>query len=458
MTTDAKNWHLGGSFSNFSAPIPTQTHLALDKCGRVIAIQDTKAGGPKVSSQSTQLEYARIAAGLPSRAAKPRRRVPKAKQRDSAVEESRQATPALPELEPTPAVSPDAKRVRMDALDLARGFAIALMILSHSVKGLLTFEAFPTWGLVPIHLITKFSSSLFILVFGISLAMAYLPHVGTDRWDEKRRKLLIRGITVLFWYKVLTVVEMFHLYSREDILNALMYKSFPIYVEILGFYGLALLWVPFALQLWKIAPLPVRVLVPVALVSLLSWLNNNTQIFPSPQLQALLIEHDSYYTWGQLSRAPLIFVGLLLGQAIQTLRLRNLSSSQFMFYISGALFAGFCFLAWPDFSQALKAIALNKGKHPPDLPFMSFSLGGAFLLLGLAISGGNLLAQRLSLFTRLGRDSMSAFIFHVGVIFVFYRYLFDYFQKVPYGKALILGIALIVLTSFWIRVKNWATR
>ena len=70
------------------------------------------------------------------------------------------------------------------------------MILSHGVKGLISFDDYPTWGLVPIHLVTKFSSSLFILVFGVCLAVAYMPHVGTARWSEKRKGLLIRGLTI----------------------------------------------------------------------------------------------------------------------------------------------------------------------------------------------------------------------------------------------------------------------
>src|SRR5690606_42071245 len=53
--------------------------------------------------------------------------------------------------------------VRIQAIDLARGIAVTLMVLSHGVKGLLNFGQFTDWGLVPIHLITKFSSTLFFL-------------------------------------------------------------------------------------------------------------------------------------------------------------------------------------------------------------------------------------------------------------------------------------------------------
>jgi len=350
---------------------------------------------------------------------------------------------------------------RLEALDLARGIAIALMILSHGVKGLLAFEDFPYWGLVPIHLITKFSSSLFILVFGVSLAVSVLPAVNTPQWGEKRRKLLIRGLTVLFWYKVLTIVEMFHLYKREDIIKALLYESFPVYVEILGFYGLALLWLPFALSLWKRMPVYLRLLVPVGFLWLTHWLGTRPDLFSSPQLQALLIEHDSYYTWGQISRAPLIFAGLLLGQWIvyeRSVRGWSLNLPLFLKGTAGVLFAAFCLHSWPSLSDAFMAAALNKGKHPPELSFMLFSLSGAVLILGCALSGGAKWARRLAPLSLLGRDALGAFVFHAFVLFVFYRFLFDLWLKVTYGRALALAVLLIGLSALWVKTREWVRK
>ncbi|BBI64371.1 hypothetical protein HSBAA_56770 [Vreelandella sulfidaeris] len=63
---------------------------------------------------------------------------------------------------------------RIEAIDLARGLAIGLMIISHAISGLVGIRNVPDWGMVPIHFLTKFSSSLFIMVFGIALAVAFL--------------------------------------------------------------------------------------------------------------------------------------------------------------------------------------------------------------------------------------------------------------------------------------------
>ncbi|WP_220348819.1 heparan-alpha-glucosaminide N-acetyltransferase domain-containing protein [Alkalilimnicola ehrlichii] len=62
---------------------------------------------------------------------------------------------------------------RIRAIDWARGAAVSLMIVSHGVNGLLSFDQIPIWHMVPVHLVTKISSSLFILVFGVALAVAF---------------------------------------------------------------------------------------------------------------------------------------------------------------------------------------------------------------------------------------------------------------------------------------------
>lgn len=361
-----------------------------------------------------------------------------------------------------PAPSSPARRTnRIEALDLARGIAVTLMILSHGVKGLLTFEQFPQWGLVPVHLITKFSSTLFFLVFGLTLAVSFLPSVGTPQWPAKRKKLLLRGLKILFWYKVLTIVEMFHLYSREDILETLLYRAFTSYVEILGFYGIALLWIPFALPVWKAAPAWIRWPSPFAFALLSQLLFDRFDFRGNEGLQALLVEHPDHYTWGQLARAPLVCAGLLIGETVRAnygdfrrrlLIVWDLSVTSFV------LLAGFLVLASGDLQTVLRQIALNEGKHPPESTFMLFSLSGALFLLSGVLLGGERLSIWLSPLTTIGKEALNAFIFHIFVLFVFYRYLFDYWQKVSYERALTLALLLIVLTFLWIRIKNWVLR
>ncbi len=347
---------------------------------------------------------------------------------------------------------------RIPSVDLARGVAVALMILSHGVVGLLSFEDLPDYGQIPIHLVTKFASSTFVLVFGIALAVAFLPRVGTDRWPRLRLKLLLSGVAVFFWYKVLTVAEMLYLFQPTDIVDTLLYRDFPSFVETLGFYAIALMWVPFLLPLWRRMPLILRLASPGALALLGVWVAAHVTFWDIPQLRAIFVEDEDYYTWGQLTRGPLVLLGLLIGEALlwchQRLRWRLLLAGGLLL-VSASLFLSLWLVTAPELGEAIDLIAANVGKHPPALPFMLFSMGGAFLIIALSVAGGPLLAKVLYPLTVIGSNALQAFIFHILVIFVGFRYLMGYWQDVEYDFALMLTLGLILATGVWIKLVEF---
>lgn len=361
----------------------------------------------------------------------------------------------------TPRTAPDALAVadsgRIQAIDFARGLAVCLMILSHGVNGMLAFEQIPDAGMA-LHAITKFASSLFILVFGIALAVAYVPHVDTPDWPRRRLKLLLTGLVVLFWYKLLTVVEMAGTRSPEEIVDALLYRGFPSYVEILGFYAIALLWIPFALPLWARLPLAARLASPVAM-ALVGWgLLRYFDFWGIEPLQALLVEHEDYYTWGQLSRGPLVLCGLLIGGVLREAYANPAARLRLAAALAGAAalaFAIFLILAGGNLGGELMAIARNAGKHPPELLFMLFSAGGALLLLALSFGGGERLARLGRPVTLIGSAALQAFVFHIVVVFVVFRYLLGFVDNTRYAHALTLTLGLIAATAAWIALTRW---
>ncbi|MCS2608318.1 DUF1624 domain-containing protein [Halomonas dongshanensis] len=348
---------------------------------------------------------------------------------------------------------------RIDAIDLARGTAIALMIVSHAVSGLLGIRNVPDWGMVPVHFLTKFSSSLFILVFGIALAVAFLSHTQDEDWPRRRLKLWLRALEVWFWYKVLVVVEMLPFNAPSDIVDTLMYRNYAIWVEILGFYAVALLWVPLLLPLWARAPLWSRVAIIIALVGLSAWLQTLT-FGGNNLLKAFLVDHEDYYAWGQISRAPLVLVGLLIGEAV----LRCYFDAKRRWQLVGTLLgvgllmvAAFFVMAAikGDVDAAMMAVAQNAGKHPPELMFMLYSLGGALALLALALAGGALAAKALLPLTLVGTDALKAFIFHIVAIFLVLRFLLEGEGAYTYPQALGVGGLLILGAALWIVVTRW---
>ena len=353
---------------------------------------------------------------------------------------------------PAPAMPLPAPRQRVDAIDLARGIAICLMILSHGVNGLLTFEQFSPFGLVPVHAATKVASSLFIVVFGVALAVVFVPRVGSAAWPRYRWKLLGRGLQVLFWYLLLALVEDGR-WNAAAVADVLAWRSAPSYVEILGFYAIALLWVPFFLPLWARLPAWLRIASPL-LWAWAAWLLAGSGLLAGwDRLQAVLVEHEDYYTWGQLSRGPLVLLGLLLGGWVQARRgdpaaLRRVGAAV---AVAGLLLlAGFALQAGDALGQRLDALARNVGKHPPSLEFMAFSLGGALLLLGTAMLGGNRLARLLRPVTVIGTNALQAFVFHIIVIFVLYRGALGWLHAVSYSHALLATLALMAASAAWV--------
>ncbi len=350
---------------------------------------------------------------------------------------------------------------RIGAIDFARGLAVCLMILSHGVNGLLPFDEFTDWGQVPIHALTKFASSLFVIVFGVALAVIFVPRTGAADWPRRRNKLLLRGLVVLLWYKALTVVEMYGAHEPVTIVGTLLYFNFPSFVEILGFYAIALLWVPWLLPLWARTPQPLRWLSP-ALVALLSWwLLRNFDFFGLEQLQAIVVEHPDYYTWGQLARGPLVLLGLLVGALVLRYyhdRRTRQRLAVALAACAAALLLAFWQLAGDDAIEVLREVARNRGKHPPELMFMLFSVGGALALLALAVAGGERLARALKPVTVIGSDALMAFVFHIVVIFVLFRDVLGYHQAVSYEFALGLTCALILATALFVAMLQWIQR
>jgi len=343
---------------------------------------------------------------------------------------------------------------RLGPMDWARGVAVSLMILSHGMKGLLEFDQFTVWGLVPLHLVTRFASTLFILIFGISLGLKTQAGLG----PQFKKNLMLRGLILLFWYKALAIVEMFPSHTPEKILQTLAYQDFPSYVEILGFYGLALLWIPWCLPLWRKLSFEMQLVVPALLLALVTYAPLWEGIPWTPAWRALLLEDEAFYTWGQLSRSPLVFLGLAVGSGMTLARRDPRANSRLplvLAIVSAGFFAAFYLTLEGELSEALRAIAQNEGKHPPESFFMFFSLGGAFLILSMGLQGGNSLARNLAPITWIGQEALQAFIFHICWLFVVYRFLANLRFQVSYESALLLTLLMWALTVVWIRLRRW---
>ncbi|MFH1812424.1 MAG: OpgC domain-containing protein [Pseudomonadota bacterium] len=355
---------------------------------------------------------------------------------------------------------------RIAGIDIARGLAIYLMFQSHTIKGLLFFRDMPDWGVHPMHTITKFSSSLFVIVFGLTLGVIFAPRTLREDWAHSRNHLWWRSLIVLFWYKVLIVAQTFQSRPRDVIVDMLLYKKFPDFVEILDFYAWMLLVIPLLLPLWRKVPVWVGPLFALALFGLGQWLSANWNFFDLPQLKAILVEDKRNFCFGILTRGPLAMLGIFLGDLIARAEDRA---------VRRRMVAGLCILAglallivfYASFGDQLDKvfvdIARNRGKHPPALFFMSFSVGGSLIILGLCLllpSGGFFL---LKPFEILGRESLVCFVWHILAVFIGLRWALDLKRvnrtpQVTYTQALLLT-GLVTVTAIGVaQLNTWRKR
>lgn len=355
----------------------------------------------------------------------------------------------------------DQGKTRLDGLDLARGCAIALMVLSHTVKGLLSFKMMPAYAIVPIHAITKFSSSLFVFVFGVTLAVVYLPKVGTADWPSVTWRLWRRGLWIMICYKALIVVQMFQLSSQLTILDTLLWRRFPDFVEILQFYAWFVLLLPFILPLWKALPLLDKVMLTAGFAVSSHLLRLHFDFWGIWQLKAILVEQEGTFCFGVLSRGAMALFGLLLGQFLvgsRDLWRQACFLGAFSILIGGAMLAAFAMLHSNDLHAVLRRLAHNYGKHPPNLTFLLYSGGGALVLLGIFLPMRGPLVVLLKPLQIIGRESLFAFNFHIVFVWVIYRYLLDLRHRVTYDQALLLTGLVFSCAVFGAMLNRWRKR
>ncbi len=351
---------------------------------------------------------------------------------------------------------------RLQALDTARGVAIALMILSHTVKGLVSFRMMPDLAIVPVHLLTKFSSSLFIIVFGLSVAVAYLPRADSYKWPEIRRGLWKRALIILVSYKLLTVVQMFERYEWSAIIDTLLWKRFPDFAEILHFYAWMVLLLSFLLPVWKRLSLWNQVGVAWGF-ALLSMILRPFEFGGLWQLKAILVEHRGAFCFGLLTRGSMVLFAMTVGEWLwsdksrREQRVKTLGTASVILGLSAlGLFA---VENWDGLSRTATSLAKNFGKHPPREVFMTFSVGGALLLLGLTLKARGAVDRALWPLRILGRQSLFCFNAHLLVLFLGFRWSLGLRHEVSYAGALGLTLVNVVLCAAgawgWERLKSF---
>lgn len=179
---------------------------------------------------------------------------------------------------PTPAAT---TRRRYVYVDLARGFAISLALFSHILQGMGGWSAIPddeVW-MHGFRIITRIATPTFILLFGVSIELAYVRQWGENR-SATQRRLLRRALqcyialafvalasaigTVATWPEMLLGLVFIDSVNFGNIftfyvfalLLALLIIPLRRKIGLLGTLAITLLWYPIAAALRMMVQIP----------------------------------------------------------------------------------------------------------------------------------------------------------------------------------------------------------
>lgn len=368
-------------------------------------------------------------------------------------------------------------------IDLLRGLAVALMIITH-VIALLYDHKSQNPLIENIGLIGGTASfSAFLFISGISAYFSYLRFSEQQDIELKRKsaKLFGRSLKILLVYYVLSFASLFALTSVfsfppstswiETISKTTFFLILPEFAEFLitlVFFAITL--APFR-KIYKFllsnAFLGIILAVAVYSVGGIIYridLSNDS----ANTIKALFVGHEGLHTFPILLYFPVYLFGLYFGQFLyNTTSRRKVFRVVLLWTVFFMSFTIQSFFASKYIDSSLFEISANEGgRFPPGLGFLSFSLSITFGgFLALLILRKAMPPFIKALFHFMGTNALDLFFFHTILLFAF-RYLTTN-EFAPLGKQyngtleiiiiyIILVVASIVLTNLKNNIKDWA--
>lgn len=145
-------------------------------------------------------------------------------------------------------------RTRITALDQTRGLAIICMILSHFGPGL--YERVGIGGTVRdlLDLIGRMATPMFVLIFGLTLAIAYMPKARRD--PAPVRRALLRRSVMVFACSIVVVLPSTLTGLYDEGMDMGLYRILLQQYSVLSFYTVAIAITGLACRF--LAPDPLR--------------------------------------------------------------------------------------------------------------------------------------------------------------------------------------------------------
>lgn len=320
------------------------------------------------------------------------------------------------------------KTKRDPSLDLVRGVAVSLMILTH-VSGLFyggstgIIDFFTWWGAT-----VCFTMFLFVSASTVGIK------IQLGKVDKKR--ILKRFFSLMLIYYttayVLSIIRFGDNGSLSTLINVLLFREIPEFTEfMLAFIMFSLIILLLPKQIMKLF-IDLRVILPISLLLyVLAQLWYTTTIGNSDHsiLRALLVGDDNLHTFGILSYMPVYGLGLWWGGELMKGEIYPYKKAIIAF---GLTFGTFLLL---------NIFALSEWVRWPPSPL--------FLLYGIGFSWSLILLTRLFkkldlLFTTVTYLGMNALLYYMIHIILLYIMAF-FIKDLKFGQFSTFLIFVVVM-------------
>jgi Acyltransferase family len=364
-------------------------------------------------------------------------------------------------------------RTRFRMLDYARGIALLLMLVSHSL------ELFPgnldgnEWQLISVMLLfTKAATPLFVFVFGMTMAFVYYDQLLTGEGFVHLKKRMRRRAVLAFlsFELIVIVVETANRTSVADTVRRMVYLRPGNWAEVLNFYFVILLVGPWLIRWWRSASPWLRTLTIPALY-VLGMLLGQIQV---PENLFVIKNIIAGYPHSEIRTAPLdtfpvlqlssfYLVGLSLGEFL----FKELKVNQWRrpFTILGPIipvgfFASYLISA-DSIRDYLRKMALDQYRFPPELVYILFGLSSVVTislvcLYQLQIRQSNSFVVRA--IEMIGRHSLFTFNVQYVLLFSVCGLSFDMLHKQSFLLSLTNTVIVILacggIAWFWERNRT----
>lgn len=317
-------------------------------------------------------------------------------------------------------------------LDCARGTALLLMLISHSL------ELFPgkvegsDWTRINAFLlVTKAATPLFVFVFGMTMAFVYFDRILTrEGVAVVKRRMWRRALFAFLSFEFLVlVIESAGKTPPIVIVERMLYLRPGNWAEVLNFYIVVLLIGPWLLQWWKGAPKVTRAVIVPGLYLVGTILAR----IPVPSYLFVLKNIIAGYAPSNASGTPLdtfpvlqlssfYLVGLSLGNYLH--RQQQMKQRGRLFWLAGMSVVFGLLLSYvtsgDPVHEYLRNMALDRYRFPPQVAYVLFGLSSVvaitlFWLWAAQIKNSTMLPIRIV--ELLGRHSL--FTFNVQYVLIF---------------------------------------